>query len=82
LTELDLRGVRGEDIEVHMGMQFALTQFLDMRFGFATGPNSLSGGFTVKMKPVELDYSYSSHSVLPGTHHVSVRGFFVGTKAK
>ena len=82
LTELDVRALRGEDAEVHMGMQFALTQFLDMRFGFATGPNSLTGGFTVKVAPVELDYSYSSHSVLPGTHHVSVRGFFLGNKVR
>jgi len=75
LTELDLRGLRGEDIEAHMGMQFGVTQFMDLRFGFQTGPNSLTGGFTVKLSPVEIDYAYSSHSVLPGTHHVSVRGF-------
>jgi hypothetical protein len=80
LTELDLRALRGEDVEAHMGMQFALTQFLDMRFGFQTGPNSLTGGFTAKVNFVEIDYSYSTHSVLPGTHHVSVRGFFVGNK--
>ncbi|MFZ1946158.1 MAG: hypothetical protein WAW06_01265 [bacterium] len=75
-TELDLRALRGEDVEVHMGMQFALTEFLDTRFGFATGPNSLTGGFTLKRGiadfPFEVNYSYSSHSVLPGTHHVSV----------
>lgn len=82
LTELDVRGVRGEDAEVHLGMQFSLTQFLDTRFGFATGPNSFTGGFTVKVKPVEIDYSYSSHSVLPGTHHVSVRGIFLGSAVK
>jgi hypothetical protein len=82
LTELDVRALRGEDAEVHMGMQFGLTQFLDMRFGFQTGPNSLTGGFTVKVNPVEIDYSYSTHSVLPGTHHVSVRGFFLGNKVK
>jgi hypothetical protein len=82
LTELDVRGVRGEDAEIHMGMQFALTKFLDMRFGFGTGPNSLTGGFSVRVKPVEVDYSYSSHSVLPGTHHVSVRGLFVGNVAR
>jgi len=82
LTELDVRALRGENAEVHMGMQFALTKFLDMRFGFATGPNSLTGGFTVKVAPVEVDYSYSTHSVLPGTHHVSVRGIFVGKTAK
>jgi hypothetical protein len=82
ITELDLRGLRGEDVEVHMGMQFAVTQFLNMRFGFQTGPNSLTGGFTAKLKPVEIDYSYSSHSVLPGTHHVSVRGWYVGKQTR
>jgi hypothetical protein len=76
ITELDLRALRGEDVEVHMGMQFSMTEFLDTRFGFATGPNSMTGGFTLKMGseglPFEVNYSYSSHSVLPGTHHVSV----------
>jgi hypothetical protein len=76
VTELDLRSVRGEDIEIHMGMQFNVAEFLDMRFGFQTEPNSLAGGFTVRVKPVDLDYSYSSHTVLPGTHHVSVRATF------
>jgi len=75
LTELDLRSVRGEDVEVHMGMQFGLTRFLDMRFGFQTGPNSLTGGFTARLDrvPVEIDYAYSSHSVLPGTHQIAAR---------
>lgn len=78
VTELDLRKLRGEDAEVHMGMQFGLTPFLDLRFGFQTGPNSLTGGFTARIKPVEIDYAYSSHSVLPGTHHLSVRGLVLG----
>lgn len=77
VTELDLRKLRGEDVEVHMGMQFGLTQFLDLRFGFQTGPNSLTGGFTARIKPLEIDYAYSSHSVLPGTHHLSVRGLLL-----
>jgi hypothetical protein len=75
LTELDLRSVRGEDVEVHMGMQFGVTRFLDLRFGFQTGPNSMTGGFTARLDrvPVEIDYAYSSHSVLPGTHQIAAR---------
>ena len=76
VTELDLRSVRGEDVEIHMGMTFNVAEFLDMRFGFQTEPHSLTGGFTVGVEPVDLDYSYSSHTVLPGTHHVSVRATF------
>lgn len=75
VTEVDLRSVRGQDIEVHMGMQLGLTRFLDTRFGFQTGPNSLTGGFTAHPDevPVEIDYAYSSHSVLPGTHQFALR---------
>ncbi len=73
-TELDVRTVRGEDPEIHLGMQFRVTDAFDVRFGFQTEPHSLTGGFTVRMKMLELDYAYSSHSVLPGTHHISVRG--------
>jgi hypothetical protein len=76
VTELDVRSGRGEDVEIHMGMQFAVTEFLDMRFGFQTEPNSLTGGFTVGINRAGLDYSYSSHAVLPGTHHVAVRAQF------
>ncbi|MFH1311729.1 MAG: hypothetical protein ABIJ00_00745 [Candidatus Eisenbacteria bacterium] len=76
ITELDIRSVRGEDVEIHMGMQFNVTEFLDMRFGFQTEPNSLTGGFTVGVEPLAVDYSYSSHTVLPGTHHMSLRAVF------
>jgi hypothetical protein len=76
VTELDVRSVRGEDVEIHMGMQFAVTDFLDTRFGFQTEPNSLTGGFTIGVRQAHLDYSYSSHSVLPGTHHVALRATF------
>ena len=76
VTGLDIRSLRGEKTEIHMGMQFAVTQFLDMRFGFQTNPNSLTGGLTAGVKPFRLDYSYSSHSVLPGTHHVAIGARF------
>ncbi len=76
VTELDLRTVRGEDVEVHMGMQFDVTDYFAMRFGFQTKPNSLTGGLSVGVAPIEVDYSYSSHSVLPGTHHVAIGARF------
>ena len=76
ITELDIRSLRGEKAEVHMGMQFAVTEFLGLRFGFQTHPNSLTGGVTAGIVPVEIDYSYSSHSVLPGTHHVAIGAKF------
>jgi hypothetical protein len=79
-TELDIRALRGEDPEVHMGMEFGITEFLDMRFGFQTEPNSLTGGLTLARlplgRPVDVDYAYSTHSVLPGTHHVALRVWF------
>jgi hypothetical protein len=76
VTELDIRSMRGEDTEIHMGMQFDVTEFMGLRFGFETQPNSLTGGITVGVDPLEVDYSYSSHSVLPGTHHVALGARF------
>lgn len=75
VTELDVRTMRGESVEILMGMQFAVTEMLDLRVGFQTEPNTLAGGFTLKIKSFAVDYAYSSHSVLPGTHHVALRGF-------
>jgi len=76
VTELDVRSVRGKDVEIHMGMQFDVTDYFGMRFGFQTKPNSLTGGLSVGVAPVEVDYSYSSHPVLPGTHHVAIGARF------
>ena len=74
VTELDVRTMRGAPVEILVGMQFAVTEMLDLRFGFQTEPNTLSGGFTIKISSFALDYAYSSHSALPGTHHVALRG--------
>jgi hypothetical protein len=78
LTELDIRSMRGEDAEILVGMQFAVTEMLNLRVGFQTEPNTLAGGFTLKIRSFEVDYAYSSHSALPGTHHVALRGFLGG----
>jgi hypothetical protein len=76
ITELDIRSVRGEDVEFHMGMQFDVNDYFAMRFGFQTEPNSLTGGLSFAVAPVEIDYSYSNHPVLPGTHHVAIGARF------
>ncbi len=76
VTELDIRSVRGEQTEIHMGMEFEATDFLKLRFGFQTEPHSLTGGFSVGIRRFAVDYSYSSHTVLPGTHHFALRGVF------
>jgi hypothetical protein len=78
VTELDVRTMRGENVEILVGMQFAVIEMLDVRVGFQTEPNTLTGGFTVKVRSFEVDYAYSSHSALPGTHHVALRGFLGG----
>jgi hypothetical protein len=75
-TALDVRSLRGEDAELHIGMQFVVTEFMGLRFGFQTKPNSLTGGLSVGVEPFEVDYSYSSHSVLPGTHHLALGAKF------
>jgi hypothetical protein len=75
-TELDVRSLRGEETEIHMGMAFDVTDYLGLRFGFETQPSSLTGGLTVGVERLEVDYSYSSHSVLPGTHHVALGARF------
>jgi len=78
VTELDVRSMRGEDVEILVGMQFAVMDMLDLRVGFQTAPNTLSGGFTVKIRSFAIDYGYSNHSALPGTHHVALRGLLGG----
>lgn len=76
VTELDIRNVRGEDVEIHMGMQFEVNDYFAMRFGFQTKPNSFTGGLSLGVEHIKVDYSYSSHSVLPGTHHVALGASF------
>lgn len=72
-TCLELQKQDNEEIRGCAGMEFEIVEHFALRGGFQNQPNRLSVGFGTRWKHVRFDYSYTSHPVLPGTHHYGLR---------
>ncbi|MBN2564999.1 MAG: hypothetical protein JXB46_04755 [Candidatus Eisenbacteria bacterium] len=68
-TSLELQKQDDEDLRACFGVETALTDFFTVRAGLQNNPNRLSAGFGANFQRIRVDYSYTSHAVLPGTHH-------------
>ncbi len=68
-TTLEAQKQDDEDIRVCFGLEFKLNDYLDLRGGLQSQPNRLSLGFGTHWEALRIDYSYTSHEVLPGSHH-------------
>ena len=51
------------------GIEAEVNDFLTVRAGLQNNPNRVSAGFGAMWQMVRVDYSYTSHAVLPGGHH-------------
>jgi hypothetical protein len=58
--------------ELHAGTEVTLFDVLFLRAGVRSNPNSLSAGLGLLVKGLEVDYAYSTHPVLDGTHHFGI----------
>jgi hypothetical protein len=68
-TSLELQKQDDEDLRACFGVESEVTDFLKVRAGLQNNPNRVSAGFGARWQAVRVDYSYTSHAVLPGTHH-------------
>jgi hypothetical protein len=68
-TTLELQKQDSEDMRACFGIESAVTDFFTVRAGLQNNPNRLSAGFGANWQRLRVDYSYTSHAVLPGTHH-------------
>jgi hypothetical protein len=58
--------------ELHVGSEVTLFDVLFLRAGVRTNPNSISAGAGFLVHGLEIDYAYSTHPVLEGTHHMGI----------
>lgn len=56
----------------HLGQELEIADGVFVRLGFRTQPQRLSFGFGVCHREVNLDYSFTSHVDLSGSHRVSL----------
>ncbi len=67
-TCLEVQKQTTEDMRACFGLEFEINDYLTLRGGIQNQPNRISFGFGTGWKMVELDYSYTSHETLPGSH--------------
>ena len=75
-TLLEFQKQDDEDLRACFGLEAAITDYLTLRGGLQNDPNRLSVGFGTHWQQIRIDYSYTSHAVLPGTHHFGVGASF------
>jgi hypothetical protein len=71
-TLLEIQKQDDEDLRACFGIEAGITDYLTLRGGLQNDPNRLSVGFGTHWQELRIDYSYTSHAVLPGTHHFGV----------
>lgn len=71
-TLLEFQKQDDEDVRACFGVEAEITDYLTLRGGLQSNPNRLSVGFGTHWQQIRIDYSYTSHAVLPGTHHFGV----------
>ena len=75
-TLLELQKEDDEDLRACAGFEFEVAEYLVLRGGLQNEPNRLSAGFGTHWKMLRFDYSYTSHSTLPGSHHFGLGATF------
>jgi hypothetical protein len=68
-TSLELQKQDNEDLRACFGVETELSDMVSVRGGLQNNPNRVSVGFGAKWQSVRVDYSYTSHATLPGSHH-------------
>lgn len=63
----------GSEFEYRGGVEFEVTNFLWLRAGVRTEPNTFTAGLGVQVRGIHLDYGFSSGGgVLDDSHHVGI----------
>lgn len=72
-TNLVLAQAIGDySMQVRGGLEYAVSDWLELRAGAITNPNQLAFGFGVQKWQIQFDYAFLSHPVLPETHQFSL----------
>jgi voltage-gated potassium channel Kch len=68
-TVLEMQKQDNEDLRTCFGIEFPVTDYITLRGGLQNEPDRLSVGFGTHWESIRVDYSYTSHGTLPGSHH-------------
>jgi hypothetical protein len=68
-TVLEMQKQEDEDLRTCFGLEFGITDYLTLRGGIQNQPDRLSAGFGTHWQSIRIDYSYTSHETLPGSHN-------------
>lgn len=73
-TLLDMHAASSEDVAYRAGIELDATDFLKLRAGIGTEPNTFSAGFGLRLGGLlQLDYAFSTGGgVLGETHHIGI----------
>jgi len=71
-TVLDLAGGLDGVIQYRGGAEFQAADYLWLRAGLQTEPNTLTAGFELRWAGMRLGYGFSTGGVLGDTHHVGI----------
>ncbi|MCX7995136.1 MAG: hypothetical protein N3A65_05135 [candidate division WOR-3 bacterium] len=69
LSEIDL-SISEHMVRLHVAGAFSIENFLSLRTGFKTSPNSLSGGAGIMYKNIRIDYACEYTVDLPLSHTI------------
>jgi hypothetical protein len=71
-TSIEVKKDFAKETEFMGGVEAHLFEPLAIRFGVHQNPATYNAGLSIYIRDLELDYSYTYHSVLPGTHYFSL----------
>lgn len=64
------------------GLEYFVNEYVDLRAGIGTQPDSFSGGISLNYNILQLDYAITNHQDLGMTNQISVTANFGGSKAR
>uniref|UniRef100_A0A7C6EJ97 PorV/PorQ family protein n=1 Tax=candidate division WOR-3 bacterium TaxID=2052148 RepID=A0A7C6EJ97_UNCW3 len=70
-SEIDL-SISDQIIRLHSAGEFSIADFLNLRTGFKTNPNSLSAGLGIVYKKIKIDYACEYFVDLPLNHIIAI----------
>ena len=71
-TSIEVKKDFAKETEFMGGVEAHLLEPLAIRFGVHQNPATYSAGLSIYIQDLEMDYSFTYHSVLPATHYFSL----------
>ena len=71
-TSIEVKKDFAQETEFMGGVEAHLLEPLAIRFGVHQNPATYNAGLSIYIQDLELDYSFTYHSVLPATHYFSL----------